>query len=348
MTSIPDQPIEGPEAWTAAELAADDGWIHNLDADEVAELRSAVAGAKDVGLDTFHFGRDDFSLPTLAQRLGGIMADVEQGRGCALIRGLDPAAYDLDDLKLLYWGLGVHMGTPISQNARGDLVGSVRDSGKSYNGINVRGYTTSAALPPHCDPADTVSLLCVEAASAGGESLIASAVAVFNEILATEQELLPPLFEGFHFDLRGEGTTGDPMEVTRHPVPVFHWHAGKLSCRYNRRTIMDGQRKAGAPLEGVALRAVDRVAQLADDDRFRYEMTFRPGDIQILSNHNVLHFRRAFENGAEAGSARHLLRLWANVDDDIARPLRPEFAERLNNGPRGGVYVTEDHAGWVP
>lgn len=348
VTSIPDHPVEGPEAWNAAALGADDGWIHPLSDADRAELRAAVDQVKAAGLGLFRFGRDDFSLPTLGPRMRAIMTDVEQGRGCALMRGLDADAYNLSDLTLLYWGLGVHMGTPISQNARGDLVGNVRDAGKSYNAVNIRGYTTNAALPPHCDPADTVSLLCVTAASAGGESLIASAPAIFNELLVSEPELLAPLFMGFYFDLRGEGTTGEVNEVTRHRVPIFHWHEGRLSCRYNRRTILDGQRKAGAPLEGIDLRAVERITELAEDDRFRYEMTFRPGDIQILSNHTVLHFRRAFESDPAASVRRHLLRLWTNVDEDLARPLRPEFAERLNNGPRGGVYVTDRHAGWVP
>ncbi len=348
MINIPENTIDGLDAWSAAELKADDKWIHQLSNADKAELKSAVDSVKTKGLDVFCFGREDFSLPTLGSRIKSIMTDVEKARGCALIRGLSVDSYSINDLSLLYWGLGVHMGTPISQNARGDLIGNVRDAGKSYNSTNIRGYTTNAALPPHCDPADTVSLLCVKAAITGGESLLASAPAIFNELISTEPELLPPLFKGFYFDLRGEGTTGEINEVTRHRVPVFHWHAGRLSCRYNRRTIVDGQRKAGEPLEGLDLRAVDRVAELAEDERFRFEMTFLPGDIQILSNHTILHFRRAFESNLTSQAPRHLLRLWTNVDEELARPLRPEFAERLNNGPRGGVYVTDHHAGWVP
>ena len=348
MIDIPEHPIDGLDAWSAVELKSDDRWIHQLSNSDQAELQSAVNQVKANGLDVFCFGRDDFNLPTLGPRIHTIMTEVEKGRGCALIRGLSTDTYNINDLSLLYWGLGVHMGTPVSQNARGDLIGNVRDAGKSYNATNIRGYTTNAALPPHCDPADTVSLLCVTAAMEGGESLLASAPAIFNEIMSTDPELLPPLFRGFYFDLRGEGTTGEINEVTRHRVPIFHWHAGRLSCRYNRRTIIDGQRKAGEPLGGLDLRAVDRVAELAEDERFRFEMTFLPGDIQILSNHTVLHFRRAFESDPTSQDPRHLLRLWTNVDEELARPLRPEFAERLNNGPRGGVYVTDHHAGWVP
>ncbi|MAH85653.1 MAG: hypothetical protein CMF65_13885 [Magnetovibrio sp.] len=340
--------MAGPDVWHADMLAADNRWTHILNDSDRIELHNALNQVKASGLNIFHFDRTDFKLPRLGSRIREIMEDVERGRGLALLRGLNIDKYNLNDLTLLYWCLGVHMGKPISQNARGDLIGNVRDTGKSYDSLNIRGYTTNAALPPHCDPADIVSLLCVEAAPIGGQSLIANAPAIFNEIMSNDPELLEPLFRGFHFDLRGEGTTGEINEVTRHRVPVFHWLAGRLSCRYNRRTIIDGQNKAGRPLSGLELRAINRVAELAEDDRFRFEMTLLPGDIQILSNHTVLHFRRAFENHKTASSERHLLRLWGNVDEELARPLEPEFAERLNNGPRGGVFITESHAGWVP
>ena len=135
--------------------------------------------------------------------------------------------------------------------------------------------------------------------------------------------------------------------MTRHKVPVFHWHQGRLSSRYNRKTIIDGMAKAGRPLEGDALEAVNRVAEIAQRDDVHYAMHLKRGDIQLLSNHAVLHFREAFENTG-TGEGRHMLRLWTNVDPHLARPLRPEFAERLNTGPRGGIHVTDRHAGWVP
>ena len=86
--------------------------------------------------------------------------------------------------------------------------------------------------------------------------------------------------------------------------------------------------------------------RLAEDDRFRYDMEFEPGDIQILNNYSVLHARGAFEDGP--GGGRHLLRLWLNLDAAIARPLDPAFADKNNTGPRGGIHVHADHAGCVP
>jgi hypothetical protein len=330
-------PVTGPSAWTGAELAADDGWIYRLSAADVAELYGAVAKVRARGLAAFQFGRDDFPLPRLAGLLDGILEQLETGRGCALVRGLDADRNDLETLQSLYWGIAVHLGQPISQNAKGELICHVRDSGRDYYSKNVRGYTTKARLAPHCDPVDVVGLLCAQTAKSGGESIISSAMTIYNRILASHPEYLEPLTGGFHYDLRGEGVTDDPDEVTRNKVPVFSYFGGKLSCRFNGKSIIEGQAKAGAALSGMALEAVKAVAETAVDPAIRHDMVFERGDIQFLNNHLILHSRSAFEDYPEPERKRDLLRLWVNVRN--GRKLAPEFAERLNTGPRGGVMV---------
>jgi hypothetical protein len=337
MDTMLRDPVEERSAWSAETLAADPSWIHALDAAELAELEAATAGVRARGLEAGAFGREEFPLPRLAARLRAIVDEVENGRGCMLLRGIDVDAYDVGSLRLLYWGLGVHLGEPISQNAAGERMAEVRDTGGDYEQVNVRGYRTRAALDFHCDASDMVTLLCVHPARSGGESLVASATAIHNELLATRPEVLPPLYAGFHFDLRGEGATGDPDEVTRHPVPVYSFHAGRLSCRYNRKTIEDGQRKAGDPLDGERLAAVRSVGELAARPGVHHAMDLRRGDLQVLSNHTVLHARRAFEDHPEPHRRRNLWRLWLNVRG--GRPLLPAFAERLNTGPRRGVAI---------
>ncbi len=329
----------GPSLWVADDLRDDESWIFTFKPEEIRELEQAVESLMRMGKEIYAFHREDFPLPTLGPRLAECIRDVEYGRGLALWRGLNVSDYDETRLKLLYWGVGVHLGKPITQNAKGDLIGHVRDSGQNYMDKNVRGYTTQARLAPHCDSSDIVTLLCVHPSKSGGESLISSSATVYNQILEQYPEYLEPLMCGFHFDLRGEGATADPDEVTFVKVPVFSWYQGLLSCRYNRKTIEDGQVKAGRPLTGVALEAVRAVGELAMQDGTRYDMDFRAGDIQILNNHAVLHSRTAFEDWPEPERRRNLLRMWINQRPENARPLAPEFADRMNTGPRGGVRV---------
>ena len=332
-------PVTGPSAWTSAELAADDSWIYLLSAAEIGEIEAAVEAAQTKGLKVFEFGPEDFPLPQVAVKLAAVVEQLENGRGCALIRGLDVTRYDEDTLKKLYWGLGVHLGTAVSQNSRGQLIAHVRNTDVDYQSNNVRGYITNARIAPHCDPADTVWLLCAHPAKSGGRSEIASAMSIYNELLANNPEYLEPLMRGFHFDLRGEGVTDDSDEVTFNRVPVFSYCDGKVSCRYNRKTIEDGQVKAGEPLEGLAFDAVRAVADLAMRNDLRFDLAFRQGDIQILNNHMILHARGGFEDYPEPDRRRNLMRLWVNLRN--GRKLAPEFADRLNTGPRGGVMVRE-------
>ncbi len=334
---LPTQPIEERAAWRPENLASDSSWVHYLDDGELEELNDAIDHVRARELAACEFEREDFPLPSLSRRIDRIIHELEHGRGCVLIKGLDVERYEMRDLKALYWGLGVHLGNPISQNAKGDLIGHVTDSGREYQRKNVRGYTTNDALRPHCDSSDIVSLLCVHHAKSGGESLIASSITIFNEVLRTRPEYLDDLAEGFHFDLRGEGATGDPEEVTRHRVPVFCYHDGRLSARYNQKIIEDGQRKAGSPLTGRTLEAVRYIGELALRDDIRFDMRFERGDIQILNNHMILHARNSFEDFDESERKRNLLRLWFNLRN--GRKLPPEFAERLNTGPRGGVAI---------
>ena len=339
MSEILTEPVTGPSAWTPAELTDDDGWIYPLGAAQIAELEAAVEEVGEKKLELYEFGAIDFPLPTLSATMGDIAKQLENGRGCALIRGLDTGRYDEQTLKTLYWGIGGHLGTPISQNARGQLIAHVSDTGVDYQSNNVRGYTTNAHISPHCDPADTVGLLCVQPAKKGGGSQITSAMPIHNEILATHPEYLEPLAAGFHFDLRGEGSTGDPDEVTFNRVPVFSYFDGRLSCRFNVKTIKDGMVKAGESLQGLALEAVEAVAELAHHPDIRYDMDFQQGDIQILNNYSILHARGGFEAHPEPERRRNLLRLWVNLHN--GRKLEPRFADRLNTGPRGGVFVTD-------
>jgi len=333
MTSLPG-PVRHASAWLAADLVRDTSWIHVLAPSEIAEIEAAVTTVRG---DLSGFDREDFPLPTLAPRLDRMIAELEGGRGCVVIRGLDMDRYDMAVAKLIYWGLAVHLGVPISQNAKGERIAHVADSGRDYYSVNVRGYTTNARLRPHCDACDVVGLLCWRTARSGGLSMMTSAMSIYNEILRTHPDYLPILARGFHYDLRGEGATGDPNEVTFHRVPVFSWHGGLLSCRFNQKSIEEGMIKAGMPLTPAEQAAVDLVGDLALADGLRHDLTFQQGDIQLLNNHAVLHSRTAFEDWPEPDRKRNLLRLWLNLR--AGRPLAPDIADRLNTGPRGGVRI---------
>ena len=315
-------------------------WIHCLTQTELSELDAAVTQVTEAGLEPLAFTRDAFPLPSFGTTLTGMLDELENGRGFVLIRGIPIDLYDEPTLFRLYWGIAVHLGDMISQNARGDLIGRVEDQGVDINAVNARGYTTNAALHPHNDSADLVGLLCMRQAKQGGESTIASAMAIYNEILATHPEYLDVLYRGFHYDVRGEGVTGASKEVTRNRVPVYSYFDGRLSCRYNIRAIETAAEKMGQPLTDVEQPAVDRIARLTCDPEMRLSFRLQPGDLQILNNHMILHARSNFLDWPEPERRRLLLRLWVNRRKGEGRQLAPEFADRYNTGHRQGVAVS--------
>ena len=337
MTSIRMQSISERSVWNAAQLEADPSWRHTLTTEECEELRRATTTVQAKGYCVGEFDRDDFPLPRLAQRIDASVDEVETGRGVALLRGIPIEQYDYDAIRLMYWGFGVHAAIPISQNSKGQLLAEVTDKGNNYGDINARGFATNAELMPHVDTSDMTTLLCLRSAKSGGGSRVISSTAVYNVILAEHPEFLDVLARGFHNDLRGEGPTGDINELTRNRVPVYSDFGGRVSCSFNYRMIENAVRKSGISLDAHERAALDCLRQVSLREDLTYRFMLAPGDIQMVSNHSVFHARDDYIDHEQPDRKRCLLRFWMTVRN--GRELAPEFAERYNTGPRGGVAV---------
>lgn len=61
------------------------------------------------GLDGNEVSRSNFPLPNLGHQLDAICKDVYQGRGFAIVRGLDVDAYAVDDMTIVYLGISSYV-----------------------------------------------------------------------------------------------------------------------------------------------------------------------------------------------------------------------------------------------
>lgn len=328
-TPILRQPVTDATAWKGEDLRHDDSWKYTLSAGDLAELEAARQAVELAGLRWGEFTREQFPLPTFTQRLQEVDEQIRNGRGFMLLRGFPVARYTLDQMKTIYWGLGVHMGSVVSHNAAGDFVAPVTDLGLQPFDPNRRNNTTTQLLDPHTDLADVVSLLCVEKAKEGGMSSLCSSVAIHNEILQHHPEYLEVLYAGFHHDFRGYGPSGDPNEVTPTPIPVFEYNNGRINCAFVRKLIETGAAKRGVPLTQLQKAAVDCVHDLALREDMRIDMMLEPGDIQIINNYITLHARTNYIDH-EDGRKRYLLRMWINLPDHVQ--LSPAFAAFVRRG----------------
>src|SRR4029453_17092840 len=101
---------------------------------------------------------------------------------------------------------------------------------------------------------------------------------------------------------------------------------------YQRQYIDSAQRFADAPRptspHGEAL---DMFHSLANDPQLNLFMEFKPGDVQLVHNHTMLHDRTGFVDWPEPERRRHLLRLWLGGGGGGPRPRGG--APRAPRGP---------------
>ncbi len=336
----PMKPIVDPADWTGVELARDRSWVYELTVAEIAEIDDAVASVKARGLDIKDITAGDFPLPTLDGKLAEISRQLMEGRGMALIRGVPVERYDIAEAAAAYWGIGIRVGTPVSQNHKGHLLGHVYDlvgPSREGAGSGTRAYHTRAYLNYHSDSSDVVALLCLQHAKQGGASSVASTVAIYNEMLRRRPDLVEELIKPWHRDRRNEIPPGkDPW----FDLPVFCFAEGYFSCSWHNYYIRSAQRFDELPrFTDRQIEALDMMDVLADE--LKHETDFRPGDIQFLHNHVVVHGRTEYEDWPEPERKRHLLRLWLAVPD--GRPLPEAVLDRyvgLEPGERpAGIVV---------
>ncbi len=314
MSLILRDKVTGPAAWRGSDLQNDNSWKFQLSDSAIDCLDNALTSVKASGLSFPGFNRDEFPIHELAPDLTQHADEMENGKGFLLISGLPIERYSEADLEILYYGLGLHMGTPVYQNLKGDLLGNVMNVG-DIKKKDTRVYETNAYLPYHTDLSDVFGLLCVRKAKTGGLTSLVSAGAVYNEILEHYPEYLGVFYRPMYYAHLGTDSSNK--------APVFSYHDGKLSCRYLRQYIELGHELQERPLSRVEVEAMDKFDEIIHDPAIRLDMMMEPGDMLFANNYAVMHSRTSFEDFDEPELRRKLLRLWVKMPN--ARSLAPDF-----------------------
>jgi hypothetical protein len=331
--------------WNATELRDRPEWNHHLEAREQQELLDLLAAHGPFDGLPGDAGAADatdiaaFPLPVLAERLAAIQEQLETGAGAVRMRGFPIEDLDEAQARFLYWAMAVHLGTPVSQSARGEHIFSVRDAGLAASDPRARGPNTSNRLTFHTDRADVVGFLCLHAARDGGENEIASSMAVHDVIARTRPDLLELLKAPFYY-LRHTFDTGNDLPWCRQPV--FSFRDGYFACCLLRVLIERAHKHADLPdLTAAQIEALDLVESIADEERHKVVFRQERGDLIWLNNWLVLHKRQAFTDWEELEKRRHILRLWLSMPN--SRPLDPLFVDNFGaveaSAIRGGIQA---------
>lgn len=344
-SQITRQPV-----WTRKDIEEDGSWSRTLDRTAADDLRRALDSALATRRSMFELERADFPITAgVREVLAWVIRETQRRYGIALLRGLPVAGLSVDDARMLFWGIGMHLGVARPQGKSSQFVSDVRAEGGEYRSPVGRGYNTSSSLDFHADAADLVALLCLKDAKSGGESLVSSSLVAHNELLKERSDLVDILYRPFTYSRQGEQA---PEEAPYFDMPIFGERDGQLACRHVRNHIKGAQDAfAEVPrLTSEQIEALDRFdATLARED-LCYRMYLRPGDIQFLNNYVVLHSRTSFEDHDEPERRRHLLRLWLAIPE--AQPLPDSFkvfykdveAAAVRGGHRGQKISLEAEA----
>ncbi len=329
--------ITSPDAWIGPEIQQDPAWICTLDGSDIAEVDAALARVKREGL-RIPFDSAAFPLPRLRAKLDRILDEIENGRGFQLIRGIPRHRYSDGDCELIYWGITSYFGVPVSQNARGHLLGHVRDEGRQIDDPNARAYQTNVRMDFHTDmlPIDVLGLFCLRTAKSGGASKLTSALTIHNVLREERPDLLEALYGLFHLDWRGEEPAGEQPWFS---IPMFSESRGKITTRICSLAYYESAARFGEQYRPTALQreALLAVQEIANRPELMLTMDFQEGDIQLINNHTMMHAREAYEDHPEPGRQRHLLRMWIAVPDGKRRPLADALADRYRWVQRGGI-----------
>ncbi len=335
-TQPPENAIDNPGNWTRENIHEQSCKTRIPDT-VIEELTQAVIQARKDNLLPAQFDKSQFPLPETAGFLNGLTDELEHGKGFMVLSGLSIDQFSQQDCETLFWGIGLYLGQAVPINANGDLVGHVRDLGLDIQNPNVRNYQTTEELKLHNDTCDILALMCLRNAKSGGDSAIASATAIHNEILERRPDLLEELYKPMAIDRRGEKGWPEEGNSPWFALPVFSFYENLITARYTvHEYYFESQKFDDAPkLTAKQEEALEYLRATARDPRFHFEFRLQPGDIQLLNNYCTLHARTHFEDFPEPEKKRHLLRLWLSTKN--SRPLHPIFSKRYRSAEAGAL-----------
>jgi|APSaa5957512535_1039671.scaffolds.fasta_scaffold01334_18 hypothetical protein len=343
--------LTGASVWTGDQMASQPSWRFSFTGEILADVDAALTEFmandgqwQDATVEAFPLN----SFTPLAQKMAH---ELENGSGLALLQGFPVDKYSEDQRRAIWFAIGQHMGTPVYQDFKGQMMRDIRDEQQDTDEINGHHLATrdgsafqsskartlaNGALRFHTDRTDVVALFCIGQAKKGGISKIAASPSLYNHILERRPDLHAVLCEPYFRARLGEEKGG---ENDYYALPVFGLKDGFFTSHYSRTYIEAADEMPQLPsITPVQWEALDYLNQVAEEICF--EMTFAPGDMQFINNHIIYHARTAFEDEA-AGTAksRCLHRLWLSMAN--SRPLPDDHKilwQQIEAGAlRGGI-----------
>lgn len=352
--------------WEGRELDPAQYVVHLSDR-EIQDIRAAVIKVKMAGIVRSDISQETFDLGNadLTRRLSSITKAIHEGRGVAVLRGLDTARFNDEEAVIAFAGVCAHICPQRATDSYANqTLSHVRDATKDLvpdwaKDIGLAGSKITAAMDFHSDrfSGDVLALHVRNdgGENAGGEQFVVSFARIYNELLVSDPEALETMAEPtWPFELK-QKDKAPHLE----PGPTLFFSNGKPMCQLVKAPLV------GTPLihrdpamprltakQEHALEAVEGLAK-----RFCTSLDRQQGDIQFLHNLSIMHARGAYRGTGGRPSTRHLLRMflrdpnyaWSkpasyrhNFDDPFVSG-RPQNLPVIDNDPWRLISGRESH-----
>lgn len=332
------KPVGGKAAWHGPDIARSDDWVYHITPGERAELLDALAHFLKSRVDDLHATQADFPLPNFGPKLQKLEREADGGRGILLMRGLPLGELSEPHIHRLYWGISLYLGVVMPQSGKAELIGDIRNRGLPGE---QRGYTGGHAQKFHTDACDIVLLMCRMRAKEGGVSRLASTVAIHDYMVETR----PDLAEALYTPTATAWVTPDPVSgQTWFTVPFFGFRQEgdkeHFACRFSYNRTLKANTFPDTPkLTAKQIEAIEYAFETGNRPQFYLDMTFEPGDLQFVVNHQIIHGRTEIFDWPELERKRHVIRMW--LATPTGRPLPYSWEDAYTSvepaSVRGGV-----------
>ncbi|KAL2195124.1 hypothetical protein P885DRAFT_41188 [Corynascus similis CBS 632.67] len=275
------------------------------------EVEQALGAFKKAVFDADSLTRESFPLPRLQSQLACASLDVHQGRGFAIVRGLDPRKYTAEENLAIFLGISNYIGEQRGvQDKKGSMLTHVTDSKIWTTPPEMRhGIHTTTSLAWHCDMGTDILALHVRSLPmAGGSTFVASSWTIYRELAASYPTVLEALCD-----------PSWPIQVSGNPpryilAPLLHVSEAQVLISVDPGRLglhpatAKTEPKPPVPaLSQLQIESLEVLSALAT--KHRYCLDLKLGDIVFINNLSLLHARDPYVDPSE-GPGRHLVRLW--------------------------------------
>ncbi|KAI8955907.1 Clavaminate synthase-like protein [Xylaria longipes] len=345
--------IEGPTVWRPEDYTNNpERWVHQFSAPEIEEISRAADAFIASDLPITGITKENFPLPSLENNLAAMRRELLNGKGFMLFKkGIPVNEWGNFKSAVAYFGLGVHIGYPISQNRNGHILGHVQNLYVDDTKIDsVRIYKTTARQAFHADECDIVGLLCLARAQSGGESDVASIHHVWNILQAERPDIAELLTQPvWYFDRKGEISAGEEPYIRgavfylETPDAANPERQQRVYCKWDPYYVRSLRRFSDLGIIPALSAAQEEAADVleATCERVKLHMVLEVGDIQFVANSHTLHARTAYTDYPPASGMprRHLMRLWLSVPQGEGGWRLPYWD--ADEKKRGGIQVDD-------